>query len=431
MRMYTSFTVLFLGIFICLAMSGVAHAKEQKGFVEVYNPAGIREDGSYVDKLLTKTMKETKRRGPKLAGEFPEVKIEKVRIKADAATEVNALFYKRGWTDGLPVVLPTADKVKAMLRGTDLDPGFVVAVLDPMNGQATVEKIAVNAVMAGCAPEHMPVLIAAVEALSDPAFDLKGMSNTTSPDTPLLILTGPIIKDIDFNVDTNTMGRGRLANSTIGRAIHLLINNVGGAWPGINDLSCIGSPAEYGMAIGENAAANPWSSLNADIGFPKSANVATLVGIEGMRGVVGIGRTSEGFLQLVAEHMSGLAAQRPRWPVIVLIIAKDTATQLAREGWTKESIREAILKFGSIPLSKYKERFNIPRWSHEIQNAEVTATSPNEMIPQPFIDQFIILVAGGSGEKSMILPGWFGATKAVSKEIRLPANWQEVITIGN
>lgn len=425
MRLCRLFTVFYLGLFICLAMSGVVLAKEQKGFVEVYNPAGVREDGSYVDKLLTKTMKETKRRGPELAGEFPEVKVEKIKIQSDATTEINALFYKRGWTDGLPVFLPTPDKVQAMLRGTDLDPDFVVAVLDPMNGQATVEKIAVNAVMAGCLPEHMPVLIAAVEALSDPAFDLKGMSNTTSPDTPLLILTGPIIKDIDFNVDTNTMGRGRLANSTIGRAVHLLINNVGGAWPGINDLSNIGSPAEYGMVIGENAAANPWSSLNADIGFPKAANVVTMIGVEGMRGVVGIGRTSEGFLQLVADHMSGLAAQRPRWPVVILIIAKDTAIQLARDGWTKESIREAVMKYGSVPLAKYKERFNIPRWSHEIQSAEVNATGENNMIPQPFVDQFIILVSGGSGEKSMILPGWFGASKAVSKEIRLPANWQD------
>jgi hypothetical protein len=431
MKISPIFTALFLGLFICISMHGISLAKEQQGYAEVYNPAGIREDGSYVDTLLTKTIKETKRRGPQLAGEFPAVKIEKIKIKADAATEVNELFYKRGWTDGLPVVVPTQDKVKVMLRGTDLDPGFVIAVLDPMGGQATVEKIAVNAVMAGCKPEHMPVLIAAVEAISDSAFDLKGISNTTSPDTPLLILTGPIIKDIDFNADTNTMGRGRLANSTIGRAIQLIINNVGGAWPGVNDLSNIGSPAEYGMVIAENAEANPWSSLNSDIGFPKNANVATLVGVEGIRGVVGIGRTSEGFLRLVAEHMSGLAAQRPRWPVVILIIAKDTAIQLAKDGWTKESMREAILKFGSVPLSKYKERFNIPRWSHEIQNAEVSATSPNEMIPQPFIDQFIILVAGGFGEKSMILPGWFGASKAVSKEIRLPANWQEVIKAGH
>jgi len=428
MKNCSLFTVPLLGFLICLTLHDVTFAKEKNDFVEVYNPAGIRENGVYVDKLLAKTMKETKRKGPILAGSFPEVKIEKVKIKSDAATDVYNLFYKRGWTDALPIVAPTPDKVKAMLSGTDLDPRFVVAVLDPMKGQATVEKIAVNAVMAGCQPEYMPVLIAAVEALADSAFDLKGMSNTTSPDTPFLILTGPIITDIDFNVDTNTMGRGRRANSTIGRAINLIINNVGGAWPGINDLSGIGLPAEYGMVVGENTAEyNPWPSLNSDLGFSKTSNVVTLMGAEGIRGVVGIGRTPEGFLQLVAEHMSGLAAQRPRWPVVALLIARDTAIELAKAGYTKESIREGILKYGSIPFSKYKERFSIPRWSNEIQNAEVIATSPDEMIPQPTIDQFIILVAGGSGEKSMIIPGWFGATKAVSKEIRLPANWQEVI----
>jgi hypothetical protein len=405
----------------CLLYSGINLAfcaAEQPTYVEVYNPAGVRDDGIYVDKLLAKSMKETKRRGPQLAGDFPEVRIEKIKVKTDAFAEINALFYARGWTDGLPVVLPTPDRVKAMLRGTDLDPKFVVAELDPMNGQATIEKIAVNAVMAGCKPEYMPVLIAAVTALADPDVDLRGYATTTSPDTTLLILTGPIIKDIDFNAETNTMGRGRQANSTIGRAIQLIINDIGGSWPGITDMSSLGSPAEYGWVIAENASANPWTSLNLDVGVPKNASAVTVMGAEGLRGVIGSGRTSEGFLKLVADHMAGLAAQRSHWPTVLLVIAKDTAAQLAREGWTKQTIREGILSFANNPASPSKS-------GQELQLGNVSGENSKTQA-QLQIDQFLVLVAGGPGEKSMIIPGWLGATKAVSKEIRLPGNWEQI-----
>jgi len=140
--------------------------------IEVYNPAGIREDGTYVDKLLKTVMAATGKTRPPLAGEFPEEKTEKITIVKDAFAEVNDLSYKRGWGDGLPIVPPTSELVKEMLRSVDMPAEKVIASAPPKGGQATVEKIAVNAVMAGCRPEYMPVLIAAVEAVSDPEFNL-------------------------------------------------------------------------------------------------------------------------------------------------------------------------------------------------------------------------------------------------------------------
>ena len=139
----------------------------------VYNPAGMLEDGTYVDEMLKKRMTESGKTKPPLAGVFPKTKIEEVCIGNDAFAEINKLFYKRGWSDGLPIVPPTMERVKAMMQGADLDPDYVVSKIDPVGGQATIEKIAVNAVMAGCLPEYMPVLTAAVEAVMDPNVNLR------------------------------------------------------------------------------------------------------------------------------------------------------------------------------------------------------------------------------------------------------------------
>jgi len=398
--------------------------------IEIHNPSGVRPDGVFVDKLLKKSMTDSKKTTkPLFAGNFPAKNIESIQVSKDAVLEVNELFYKRGWTDGLPIIPPTPERVKSMLQGTDLGPNFVVSVLEPMNGQATVEKIAVNAVMAGCRPEYMPVLIAAVEAISDPSFDLKGLSTRTSPDAPMLIITGPIVTDLQINGGVNALGRGWQSNSSIGRALNLIINNVGGSWPGVNDMSTLGNPAEFSMVIAENNTANPWSGLNIDIGFPKRANVVTALGIEGTRGIIGIGHTPDSYMKLVADHLSGLAAQRPYWPVVVLIIAQDTAAELAKAGWTKETIRETILKKGSKPLSELQNRFfkKMGQSVFKIPDGMLNTSDPNAMIPQPLIGQFIILHAGGPGEKSLLIPGWFGAEKAVSREIRIPANWDSLL----
>jgi len=224
-----------------------------------------------------------------------------VRVGSDVYTGVNALFYKRGWTDGLPIVPPTVDKVQAILKGTDLPPEQVVGLVEGMKGQATVEKIAVNAVMAGCRPEYMPVLIAAVQAICEPEFGLFGLASTTNPDTPMLIINGPVAGELDINSGTNALGRGWQANATIGRALHLIVNNVGGSWPGVNDMSCLGTPGDFTMMLAENEKANPWEPLHLELGFDKGASVVTAVGAEGTHGILGIGWDSEGFLRVVSS----------------------------------------------------------------------------------------------------------------------------------
>lgn len=416
--------LLFLILCVILLPFPGAYSSE---VVEVHNPAGVRSDGVYVDKLLKKTMMDLKKNKPPLAGEFSEGRVEKVPIQGDALTAVNALFYKRGWTDGLPVVPPTPERVKKMLRGADLNPEFVVATLEPMNGQATVEKIAVNAVMAGCRPDYMPILMAAVEAVSDPGFDLKGSATTTSPAIPMLILSGPVAKQVGVNAGTNALGRGWKANATISRALHLIIQNIGGSWPDVTDMSTLGQPGEFSMMLAENQEASPWGPLPMDLGYPKAANVVTVLGAEGTHSVYGVNQSSEGFLKIVADHLAGM--DRAYRSTILLIIAQDTAKMLARDGWTKEKVRQFVKENARLPFFKYKERFldtsmaripgGVPKWILQTKD-------PNALIPSPMIDQFLILVSGGPGEKSLLIPGWIYG-KAVSKEIRLPADWKEML----
>jgi hypothetical protein len=393
--------------------------------VEVYNPAGQQPDGVYVDKILKKIMDETGVKRPLLAGKFTGQKKERIGIRGDELSEVNEWFYLHGWTDGLPIVPPTEERVREMLKGSDLPADFVVANLDPMSGQATVEKIAVNAVMAGCRPEYMPVLITAVELVARPEFDLKGHATTTNPDVPLLIVSGPIVKQLDINSGTNTLGRGWQANASISRALHMIIQNIGGSWPGVTDMSTIGQPGDFAMMIAENSEANPWEPLHMELGHPRAANVVAVMAAEGTHSILGIGHSDEGYLKIVASHLAGL--EKPYRGTTLLIIAQDTAQMLAAKGWTREKVVAYITDHAKIPFKLYKERYldtsvlrkGMPNWVFRVKD-------PETMIPNPFIDKLLILVAGGTGEKSTLIPGWSNAG-IMSKEIRLPSNWDELI----
>ncbi len=395
--------------------------------ITVLNPSGLRENGSFVDESLKQGMLERKIPVPRKANEFPRQGKETIKTKNDAATEVNKLFYHRGWTDGLPIVPPTPERVNAMLEGSDLEPDFVIAVIDPMGGEATVEKIAVNAVMAGCEPAHMPILIAAVEAVTNPDADLRGSATTTSPDAPMLIVSGSMVKDLGINDGANTFGRGNKASAAVSRAFHLILQNVGGNWPGVTDMSCIGQPGDFVMFMAENTTAAPeWGPLHGTLGVPASRNAVTVVTAEGYHGILGIGQTPERFLELAADKI-----RSDNWAYrkgILLVVANDTAEQLVKDGWTRDSIEAFIRERAVVPLPEFKKYFvgtgadlgrDVPDWVAK-------ETDNSKMVPRPFFDKLLILVAGGVGEKSMVIPLW-AKGKAVSREVRLPYNWQDLI----
>ncbi len=214
-------------------------------------------------------------------------------------------LYARGVTDGLPVVPPTRALVERAVAASGREAGELVALVPPNYGRATVEKIAINAVMAGCRPEYLPVVIAAVEAVCDEAFDLHGVSATTNAPSPLVIVNGPIRGPLEINSGAGVFGSGWRANATIGRAVRLVCVNLGGARPGVVSMSTLAHPGRYTYCIGEHEEASPWESLAVEHGFAPEQSTVALLAADAPLGVYAQrSRTPEDLLPTLAASMA-------------------------------------------------------------------------------------------------------------------------------
>jgi hypothetical protein len=223
---------------------------------------------------------------PQLEARFSGSVLRSRRVEfAQAEDEWEAMF-ARGWSDGLPVVPPTPERVLQMLAGTTRAADEIVADIPPDLTPCTVEKVAVNAVMAGCLPEYLPVVLAAVEAACTQQFNAHGLLATTYFSGPLIIVNGPIATAIGMNSGINVLGQGNRANSTIGRALQLVIRNVGGGVPGGVDRAALGNPGKVGWCIAEDEAGSPWESLATQRGIPEGRSAVTLFAAEGSRGII-------------------------------------------------------------------------------------------------------------------------------------------------
>ncbi len=213
-----------------------------------------------------------------------ELKSKRVQVDGEAA--VYEEYYRRGWTDGLPIIAPTPERVETMLSG--LDPGRELAELPPKRAMVTVEKVAINAVMAGCLPSYFPVVLAAVEAIADPTFNLFGVDTTTSGVCVLTVVNGPIRQQLEINSSYGCFGPGWRANATIGRAIALVQQNVGGRIPGPVSKSTHGQPGRYTMCIGEFEERNPWGPLHVERGFKPGDNTVTVFSPTGTTSIMDV-----------------------------------------------------------------------------------------------------------------------------------------------
>ena len=234
-----------------------------------------------------------------------------------------------------------------------------MAVLPPRQGEATVERIAINAVMAGCRPEYLPVIITAVEALADPLFNLDSIQATTHPVAPLIIVNGPIAKEVGINAGYNAFGQGFRANLTIGRAIRLLLMNVGGGLPGTGDRATQGSPAKIAYCVAENEAANPWEPLHVEHGFPADTSVVTAIACEGPHNIQDhFSYTGLGILKVVAGAMGQagsnniLAGGHP-----LLSLGPEHAATIARDGFTKRQVKEFLFEHARFPLARLGDEY--------------------------------------------------------------------------
>jgi hypothetical protein len=335
----------------------------------------------------------------------PKPHVEKLPRIAFTGTfeEVNRYFYRNGWTDGLPIAPPTEKAVAEMMTGTDLPADHVVAKLIPRLGKATVEKIAVNAVMAGALPTHMPVLIAAVQALMDPKsrFDTFGVS--TGSWAPFVIINGPIRRDIHINCSSGALSPGDIANAAIGRAVGLIAKNIGGARKGVEDMGVLGNPGKYTLVLGEYEEESPWEPLHVERGFNKDDSTLTMFLPNTYIQTIPRDTNAKGFVETYASLNPGSMS--------CLLVVPSHAKVLAAEGWTKKKIKEYILE-------------NSIQGLPPVQGGQGTPIQP----VKPSLDDLMILVAGGPGAWIGLLRsagGW--ENSFVTRKIELPRNWDKLV----
>ena len=282
------------------------------------------------------------RHAERLAAQFAGSGARRVEL-GDQEDEVEACF-ARGWTDGLPVVPPTPERVERMLAGARRDRSDVLGLVAPDYGECTVEKVATNAVMAGCRPEYMPVVLAAVEAALTEEFNWHGLAATTYFAGPVVVVNGPVAAALGMNSKMNVLGQGNRANSTIGRALQLVLRNVGGARPGEVDRATFGNPGKLSFCFPEREADSPWESLAVERGIPEGTSAVTLFAGEGPRGVVDqLSREPESLARSLAAALLSVAHHK----LVVgfdamLVVGYEHGNVFRRAGWDKARLRREL-----------------------------------------------------------------------------------------
>jgi hypothetical protein len=334
----------------------------------------------------------------------------------DDIDAINGLYRARRWSDGLPVVPPTVERVERMLRHTARAHNEVVARIAPGYGPATVERIAINAVLAGCAPEFLPVVIAAVEAVAAPEFNLQGIQATTNPVAVWVIINGPLAAHLGVNAAFNCLGQGTWANATIGRALRLCLQNIGGALPGEMDRATQGQPGKYTFCCAENETANPWEPLHVERGFARAQSIVTVVGAEGTMNMNTHSKEAAELLRVIAETMVHPASNEychggEPW----LIIAPEHADILQAAGFTKAEIKRRLWELTRMPAHRMSARDLLRVRASRTE--ELGEIGPDTLLPiakRP--DDIWFVVAGGPGTHSVYIP-CFGNSHAASRPI--------------
>jgi hypothetical protein len=309
----------------------------------------------------------------------------KIALAMTDATDAFETLYARGVTDGLPVIPPTVERVRAAVEATGRDGDELIALVAPRHGRATVQRIAVNAVMAGCRPEYLPVVLAAVEAICDPAFALEGVSGTTDAVTPLVIVNGPVRAALEVNCGVGVFGPGWRANATIGRAVRLVWANVGGAGPGVISMSTFAQPGRYTYCIGEREEDSPWEPLHVEHGFAAADSTVAVLAAEGPQVVVDArSRSARDVLTTIARNGEAIASHAiSELGDTLVVVGPEHAGTIAAEGWSKADVRAFL-------------------WEHtraEVDGARVAK------FRDP--DALHVVVAGGTaGRFSAWVPGW-------------------------
>jgi hypothetical protein len=344
-------------------------------------------------------------------------------VRVPAGTDLVEWYFEQGWTDGLPVVPPTRERVDAVLAALGGDPDLVECKVPPRHGSLTREVLAINIVMAGGKPEYAPVVRAAMLALTQKAFNLNGVQATTHMAGPLLVVNGPIAGAIGMNGDCNSFGSGNRANATIGRALRLILLNVGGGRPGELDKSTLGHPGKYTYAVCENEALSPWAPYHVEKGFAHGDSTVFVIAAEPPHSVTNhVADDPEGILDSICSAMSTIANNNAvSSGHCAVVIGPEHARTIAGKGWTRHDVRSYLWmhawnRFGALAFDhRYGKVYNrnLPRWYRR---------EPEERIPiVPSPDHIHLFVIGGSaGRFSAFIPGWGHMSAPVLRNIETP-----------
>ena len=325
--------------------------------------------------------------------------------------------YDRGWSDGLPVVPPTRERVLSMLGGTTRDPKEVIGKIPPDLVDCTIEKIAINAVLAGCKPEYLPVVIASVEAALLDEFCMHGLLATTWFSSPVIVVNGPITRSIGMNSGGNALGQGNRANATIGRALQLIIRNVGGGIPGGVDRATLGNPGKYTFCFAEDESEDRWQTLHEERGFDKGVSTVTLFAGDGVQGIMDQqSRNPESLIATFAECLKVVAHPKLSMAAdAMLVVSPEHARIFYESGWTKQRFRESL------------EAKTMRDGKDLIRGADGIAEGLPEHLKDVTLPKFqpgglhIVRAGGKAGMFSAIIGGWVASgpigSRSVTREI--------------
>jgi len=314
--------------------------------------------------------------------------------------------YDQGWTDGFPIIPATDSRVDEFVKASGRAADDVIGILPPRKGRVTIEVIAVNAVMAGCRAEYMPVIIAALEGLLDPGFPLELMQMTTNPMTPLLFINGPIRKELDINSGTACLGPGWRANSTIGRAIRLLLINGGSALPGVFSKVSFGSPLRYSFICGENEEENPWEPFHVGLGFKREDSTVTVFKASNycnISGGEGVGPVET--LRHIATHMPPMYGGGDG---ALLLLGVNHARSLHDAGLSKRDIQQAIWEFARVPVENYAKSF--------VETERGAGRGDERMVWRTRSpDEVFLAVGGGAGPQDLYISAGAPKTRLIER----------------
>lgn len=352
-----------------------------------------------------------------LALRYGDVKLAAREIEFAGMEDEMEACYDRGWSDGLPVVPPTPVRVYRMLQGTKRAPDEVIGNVPPDLAPCTIEKVAINAVMAGCKPEYMPVVLAAVEAALEDEFCMHGLLATTWFSGPVVIVSGPVAKKIGMNSGGNALGQGNRANATIGRALQLLVRNVGGGRPQGVDRATLGNPGKYTFCFAESVEGTSWETLSEQRGFERDVSTVTLFAGDGVQGLFDQkSRKPESLARSIARCLRNVASPKIAMTSdAFLVISPEHSRVFNDAGWNKARVLKELEEVLMIPGKEL------------IQGAGDIAEGLPAHLADATIPKFrpggltIVRAGGGAGMFSAIIPGWVASgamgSTPVTKEV--------------